>query len=71
MRGQWLEQIGFSIDEPIAVRAMEGCDAITTMFGRIVRSTIYHQQSLLIEQLRMNKSHPKTDINLGGKVSGG
>ena len=29
MRGQWLEQIGFSIDTPITVRAMDGCLVLT------------------------------------------
>lgn len=29
MRGQWLEQIGFRIDTPITVRAMDGCLVLT------------------------------------------
>jgi hypothetical protein len=29
MRGQWLEQLGFEIDTPITVRAMNGCLVLT------------------------------------------
>lgn len=29
MRGQWLEQIGFTIDTPIKIRVMDGCLVLT------------------------------------------
>ena len=29
MQGKWLDQVGFPIDQPVKVRAMEGCIVLT------------------------------------------